>query len=120
MFRMIAFGSEDQDTNGAVILQMTAKSRLYDIPARVFKAKTLDGSSVITHLGFSHTDNKMKVYADITEENIPVIQNIFETKSVITVSTKDGFFTGVMDKVKFGNKDVYITVVVKEKIYPEG
>lgn len=113
---MISISTVTKNANGSIIISEGPKSKLKESSARVSRTATLDGGCVITHSGHSHGDRTFKIVGTISESDAAILQNIFETETFVNISTSEGFFAGVIEKLKTDNGNLKLTFLVKEKL----
>ena len=113
---MIAISKITQSTesSAAVIIKEKAKSKIRNAGARVSRSATLDGGAVIEHLGFADGDRQLDIFAAIDESMSTIIWSIFTGETFVNISTSDGFFYGVIDRLKVDNGDMQMTLLIKE------
>jgi len=106
--------TQSTESNAAVIIREKAKSKIKNAAARVSRSATLDGGAVIEHLGFSDGDRQLDIFARIDESMSSNVWSIFTGETFINISTADGFFYGVIDRLKVDNGDMQMTLLIKE------
>jgi hypothetical protein len=106
--------TQSTESNAAVVIKEKAKSKIRDARARVSRSATLDGGAVIEHLGFSDGDRQLDILAQLNETVSGYIWDIFTDETFINISTSDGFFYGVIDRLKVDNGDMQMTLLIKE------
>ncbi|MBF0140069.1 MAG: hypothetical protein HQL74_07300 [Magnetococcales bacterium] len=112
---MISLTARVYDPDGWVVLDV-APAETRTKQRRVTKTGTLDGGQYIDDLGFSPSDVDFVFKINtITEAQAAVLDRLVSMYSLVNCSTRDGFFSGVIQKVAFADKAV-ITFMVKDKI----
>ena len=92
------------------------KSDLYNASARVSRSATLDGAVSITHSGLVHGDRTLSIYAAIDSATEATLKSINETDTLINLSCKEGYFSGVIDRLRIQGGIMTMTFLVKEKL----
>ena len=93
-----------------------AKTDLYNASARVSRSATLDGGVSITHSGLVHGDRTLSIYATIDAATESTLKSINETDTLIYLSCKEGYFSGVIDRLRIQGGVMTMTFLVKEKL----
>lgn len=101
-------------TYAAIIFQELPTSRLRNEAARVSRSATLDGGCVIDHQGFSDSDRTLDIRANFTETQSGILWELFTGQTFVNVSTKEGFFYGVIESMQDENGSVRLSILVKE------
>jgi len=113
---MIAISTMTQNISGSLVLYEDESSDFEDYSTRVSRTKTLDGGVHINHSGFSHGDRTFIVIAKITEAEGVIAKNIQQTETLIWISCKEGFFSGVIESIKIDGMDLTMSIMIKEKL----
>jgi hypothetical protein len=92
------------------------KSDLYNASARVSRSATLDGGVSITHSGLVHGDRTLSIYATIDAATESTLKSINETDTLIYLSCREGYFSGVIDRLRIHGGSMNLTFLVKEKL----
>lgn len=87
-----------------------------DMAPRIQQTATLDGGSVISHYGFSHSDRKFQIVAEMTRAEVAILQGMIEDSTLFYLSCIEGFFSGVISLFVPGNGVAQIKFLVKEKL----
>lgn len=99
---MIILSKTTADSAGRVALRNYQLSGEYDGTARIDRAKTLDGGSVISHYGVSDTDRELLVDCRMTAAEMAIVKSFYENASVLRISYWDGAFTGYIYRMRAG------------------
>jgi hypothetical protein len=75
---------------------------------------TLDGGCVIDHQGFSDSDRTFDIRASLDRDESDILWNLFTGQTYLNVSTKEGFFYGVIENMADENGNVRLSILVKE------
>jgi len=113
---MISIATITQNTSGNIDFDELPKTTLYDASARVTRTATLDGGSSIVHSGFSDSDRTFSIYAIVTEVQAKILKSIHETETLINLSCVEGYFSGMIKKLKVDDTEMYIQFLIKEKL----
>ena len=92
-------------------------SNKIEISPRISRVATLDGSSVISNFGSSHSDRTII----ITLKNVPSdaessLRRMAINAVTVTLSNREGVFTGKIEKFTSNNGEVSISFMVQNKI----
>lgn len=98
----------------AVLIRELPQSRLRNEAARVSRSATLDGGCVIDHQGFSDGDRTFDIRASLDRQESDILWNLFTGQTYLNVSTKEGFFYGVIENMADENGNVRLSILVKE------
>lgn len=115
---MIGIATIGKNAGGDVVIYEDRTSELKALSARVSRTKTLDGGAVITHSGFSHGDRTLSVKAESTREQAGDLEAIFRQETLVNLSMRDGFYSGVISYLSTENGELSMTVLLKEKLSP--
>lgn len=113
---MIGISTITQNASGNIILSEKPQSELTNKTARVTRAATLDGGSVITHSGYSDGDLTLRIKAEITEAEKTIINEMFEFESLIHVAAASGFYSGAIERFYANDGNMEMTILIKEKL----
>lgn len=113
---MIGISQTTQTTGNyaAIIFQELPSSQLRNETARVRRAATLDGGCVIDHQGFSDSDRTFDIRAYFTEAQAAIVWELFTGQTFINISTKEGFFYGVIASMQDENGNCRMSILIKE------
>lgn len=112
---MIVIFTLTSNINGHLVIQEKKTSDLHDLPARVSRFKTLDGSAYINHSGISDGDRTLKVIAKLSEVDRTKLINIYKTETFVGVTIPDGVFRAVISNIKRKKADTVITIMIEQK-----
>lgn len=113
---MISISTLTQNTSGSLVLYEDADSSFEEMTARISRTKTLDGGVSINHSGFSHGDRTFTISAEITEAEAIILKNIHQTETLVWISCKEGFFTGVIESIDIEDGSLDMSILIKEKL----
>lgn len=111
---MISISMKTADLNGHVEFE-DGTSDFGGIPARVSRAATLDGGSVVVNSGVSHGDRTFTLKTEIDEQQRATLEHIQEAASLINVSCREGFFSGAISYVDAESPNLNATILIKSK-----
>lgn len=113
---MIGLSKTTQATGSyaAIIFNELPTSRFRSESARVSRSATLDGGCVIDHQGFSDGDRTLDIRALWTEAQAAVLWYLFRTTTFLNISTREGFFYGVIESMQDENGNGRLSILVKE------
>jgi hypothetical protein len=83
---------------------------------RVSRTKTLDGGVVITDSGFAHGDRTFKINVSPSATLWAFLWSLFQTASVLFVSTDEGCFSAVASDVRDQGDKIALEILVKQKL----
>jgi hypothetical protein len=92
------------------------KSNIYDASARVSRTATLDGGVAITHSGMVHGDRTILAYAFVDSATEATLKSIHETDTLVYLSCKEGYFSGVIERLVIQGGEMNMTFLAKEKL----
>ena len=101
-------------TNAAIIIRDSVRTRIKNITGRISRSATLDGGAVIEHLGVSDGDRRFQVFAQVSESDAVTLWAIFKNETFINISTKDGFFYGVIESMAIDFGSLSMIILIKE------
>jgi hypothetical protein len=98
-------------------LQEKKQSSVYDGQARVTRSGTLDGGTVIDHMGFADGDRKpIRAKVSLSESDEAILKSMFENETLIHVATRGGFYSGAISSLKGDGGEIEISILIKEKV----
>lgn len=115
---MIGIAALEFSLTGSLILERAdAKSRLWDRNRRVTRTATLDGSAVLTDIGYSDTDRTFTIVEPkASEAVVTLVAALQEDYATILVVTREGAFRGAIKAMGVQDGDLTITFLVIEKL----
>ena len=115
---MIGLSSLEYSLTGTVLLERAdAKSRLWDRNRRVTRTATLDGSAILTDIGYSDTDRTLTIVEPkVSEAIVTLVAALQEDYATILVVTREGAFRGAIKTMGVQDGDLTITFLVIEKL----
>lgn len=112
---MIGISKLTQDVDGAVIFQEKVTQKPPTFTARVNRTATLDGGVVIDHQGYTPGDTILEITAEVSEAQETILESIFQEETFIHISTKYGFFKGVISALSASNGKIKLTLEIQEE-----
>ena len=113
---MIGISTLTQNMAGAVTFETEGPTNIREAHARVSRSATLDGGSVVNHLGFSHGDRTLRVQARVTESGADVIWAIFVLGVMVNVATDEGMYRAAIETLIADNGNIKMTILIKESL----
>lgn len=113
---MIGLSMTTMSTGSAasVIIKENPASKTRNERARVSRYATLDGGSVIDHQGFSDGDRTFDIRASMSADEAELLWSMFRSQTYLNISTRDGFFYGVIESMDDDSGKVSLSILVKE------
>jgi hypothetical protein len=111
---MICISKLTQDINGSILFEEAADSKTSVYRARVRKTATLDGGVFIDHQGYAPGDNTIEISARVTEAQETALVSILQNETFVNISTRGGFFKGVISSLRAFNGEIKMTFEIKE------
>jgi hypothetical protein len=104
-------------TESVVINESVKETNYGDILPRISRTATLDGGSVLSMSGCSHSDRTMTLVAkDVAEAIEAVLRRIALQSLVVTLTCSEGVFLGAISSLAVKMREIRITFLVKEKL----
>ena len=114
---MISICSIDQDADGQILFKEDVSSRPHNARARINRIGTLDGATVLNHLGFSDGDRDIDVKtSDLTETQAAKLRDFFENDAGVTCAIDIGVYFGAIASLDTSVKPTRIRVAVQSKM----
>ena len=113
---MISLTSYNANPDGAFIFDDLPHTALKSGERRLSRRRTLDGSAVITDMGFSHADRTFSIKAQVSEADETALFKLFQTESSWHLSSKEGYFSGSVQSVSFEHGSMTMVFFVSSKI----
>ncbi|KKN36229.1 hypothetical protein LCGC14_0775590 [marine sediment metagenome] len=113
---MIGISTITQDTAGAITFETEKLTTIRDGTARVSRSATLDGGAVVNHLGFSHGDRTLRIYATVGKTVADALWAIFVLGVMVNVATDEGMYRAAIDNLVVDNGDIKMVIVIKESL----
>lgn len=85
-----------------------------DTIPRVTRTPTLDGGVVVDHRGFADGDRTFKIEALLDETTTDLLWALYRSETLVKISCREGFFTGVLADLKADGGRVSLLFWVKE------
>jgi len=111
---MISISAPTYDLNGNVIIVDDAQTKEPDLKRRVTRTATLDGASTISDMGYSDSDGVYNIKSNYVD--VDKLKNLIQNYSLLTLSTKNGVFSGVISKMNVSAMPVQITFLIEKKL----
>ena len=117
---MIGISTQTYDLNGTRIfpqadIETDASNRT--LSRRVTRTATLDGGSVLSDSGAAHGDREILVVEPRAEEDaVAWAAYMVENYDLVTVTMRDGAFSGCPETFRVNAGALEINILVKEKL----
>ena len=115
---IIAISTLTFDLEGALILRgAETLSKVSSVTRRLRKTATLDGGVTIENNGLSQGDRRFLLTVPL--KNVEQYDNylyLIENYPEVHISTREGFFLGVMAKVNRKSENALLDIEIKSKI----
>ena len=111
---MISLPKRTQATYEAIVIREDPASKIKEAVARVTRSATLDGGAIIDHQGYADGDRTFDISASVEQAIENSLWSVFKTQTFINISTRDGFFYGVISAMKINYGKLKMTLLVKE------
>lgn len=99
-----------------IIINEYKSSILKNAKARVSRVKTLDGNTYVTKRGYTDEDRSLIVKARLTEAKSDTLWDLFKNESLLNVSIRDGFYSGVIESLAVDNGEINMKIFINEKL----
>lgn len=87
------------------------------IKPRISRTATLDGGSVITSSGCSHSDRTIEIVASgISSAQEAILRRMTMQAVLVQLANTEGVFTGAISRLSCKNGELKLTFLVKEKL----
>jgi hypothetical protein len=114
---MISICSIDQDAAGQVLFKEDVPVRKHNASARINRISTLDGGTVLNHLGFSDGDGNIDISAStLTETQESKLFDFFENDAGVICATDLGVYFGAIATLDINKKPARIRILVQSKM----
>lgn len=113
---MIGISKITQDSQGSIVFQEHITSRFLNTQARVSRSPTLDGGSIIDHQGYSDSDLRLDIVAELTELQQSILWALYKSESFVNISIKEGFFKGVISAMFPNEGKIQMTILIQDKL----
>lgn len=97
----------------SIVIDEKPNSILYDATARVSKTKTLDGGVVVDHRGFAVGDRTVEIKCELSATDEATLRTLFENETIVYISTKDGFYSGAIERLRGGYGNIEFAISLK-------
>lgn len=114
--KKIGLASQLYNTDGDFILAVLPETQTREGLRRVTRRKTLDGGVVITDGGFAHGDRDLSIRIMSSEALWAKLWTFFQAVLTVTISTDDGCYVASLEKISENNGEIYLSIMLKEKI----
>ena len=113
---MISLSAPLYDLEGQVLLYPSPDSELQGGSRRVSRTPTLDGGATIVDQGMSHADRTFRIVApNISENKYNTVWYLLRTYSLVNIATRDGLYSGVIQRARRRGSDLEMTILIQEK-----
>jgi hypothetical protein len=112
---MISISMTVWDLAGNVVINNTNNSRFTEIPSRVSRIATLDGSAVITHSGTQDADRIFYIDCKVSNSQKTSVEYIHKNSTSILISCEEGLFFGAISKLNIYKGNLKATILIKSK-----
>lgn len=102
-----------QTAGDAIVIEENKDSKIYDGIARVSRTKTLDGGVVVDHRGVVAGDRTIQIKCELAETEEEILRTLFEGETIVNISTKDGFFSGAIERMRGDHGDIELNFLIK-------
>lgn len=114
---MIALTSQIFDLLGYVRLNPDPKSDSITFQRRVSRTATLDGNSALSDMGYSASDNTLKIeITNINKDEITRLELLIKTYPLIIYYDKTGIYKGVIETLITDKLPIKLTFLISEQI----
>lgn len=114
---MISICSIDQDAAGAVLFKEDGSSRLHGGTARINRIGTLDGGTVLNHLGFSDGDRTIEIKtSSLTWTQAEKLRDFYENDAGVICAIDIGCYFGAIVSLNTMAKPARIRIHVQSKM----
>lgn len=96
---MIILSKTISDSAGQVQIRNYQLSGDYENTARLNRAKTLDGSSVLSHYGVTDTDRTFLIECRLSSAELSILKSFFENAVLLRISFWEGSFNGYIKRL---------------------
>lgn len=113
---MIGLSKQTQDADGIIIIKENPdRSVIYNSSPRVSRIATLDGGCVIDHKGYSDSDRTFDIRAELEESDALIVWGM-KSETLLNISTREGFFSGVISRIQTDNGELILQLLTKERL----
>lgn len=113
---IISLCSRVFDPLGDMAFRIDPDSELENTTRRVNRVKTLDGGVSINDTGFSDGDREFKIKARLTISEFEQLKRMYQLYPLLSISTKQGVFEGVIDQVSESAPFTNINFLVRARL----
>jgi hypothetical protein len=107
----------DQDTSGQMVFKESSGSNLHGGNARINRIGTLDGGTILNHLGFSSGDRTIDIKTnDLTSTQAAKLLEFFEDDSGVICAIDIGVYFGAIASLDVSSKPSRIRIQVQSKM----
>lgn len=114
--KIIGLASQLVDASGSFVLSVLPDTKAREGFRRVERRTTLDGGVVITDNGFAHGDRTLYLQIASSESLWAALWSFFTASATVTVSTDDGCYLAVIERMLDQNGVIEIVVLLQEII----
>jgi hypothetical protein len=114
---MISICSMDQDATGQMVFKESPGSSLHGGNARINRIATLDGGTILNHLGFSSGDRTIDIMtSDLTETEAAKLLDFYENDAGVICAIDIGVYFGAIASLDISAKPSRIRIQVQSKM----
>jgi len=113
---MIGLSSLDSSVTRFVVIDQDPQSTIRDAEARVSRYATLDGGVAVVHQGYSAGDRTLYVKGEISTEQETVLDDLFQTQSLVHIATPSGAFLGAITRLKTDNGELAMSLFLESQL----
>lgn len=114
---MIGLSTLTFDLDGHVLLHAGVKTQEPIMTRRVSRTATLDGSSVLSDLGFSDSDGTYFLsFQRITQAQIESLKYLIQNYNRLMLCSKNGAFEGVLSVLDMNELPIKATFLIEKKV----
>jgi len=111
---MIIISTTTSNADGQIKIREGPGTSYGAMLPRVSRFATLDGGSVISHLGYSHGDRAITVVAhDMPVADRETLRDLIEDETEFVLSCREGCFLGAIDSYRYDQDPVRVTFLIK-------
>ena len=111
---MISLTKITQAPGQEIIIREDPTSKIKDAIARVTRSATTDGGAIIDHQGYADGDRTFDILASVEQTVEDSLWSFFQNETFVNISTRDGFFYGVISAMRINYGKLKMTLLIKE------
>ena len=114
---MLSISAQTFDINGNITLKILPDSEIQTVSRRVSRTATLDGGVSLVDMGYTDSDREFSIKInEIPEQDLSNLKRMMKQYALLSFSSNEGFFTGVISKMNTNLIPMTFTVLIKEKL----